>query len=131
MPATTAFTAAASSGTGYATATASATGGNGGITFGQGNDVPGGDTTALTEITDIQDLLLRQEEPDLPALARLNVHRNLIADESDPHVLRRDHRLAVDAGNEVARLQARVNRKFAECTDGARPRHLVAGRRRG
>ena len=48
-------------------------------------DITGGDTTALTEITDIQDLLLRQEEPDLSALARLNVHRNLIA-ERNTHV---------------------------------------------
>ena len=42
-------------------------------------DITGGDTAALTEITDAQELLLRQEEPDLPALARLNVHRILIA----------------------------------------------------
>ena len=45
-------------------------------------DITGGDTAALTEITDAQDLLLRQEEPDLPALARLNVHRNFIADRN-------------------------------------------------
>ena len=48
-------------------------------------DITGGDTAALTEITDVQDLLLRQEEPDLSALARLNVHRNLIA-ERNTHV---------------------------------------------
>ncbi len=48
-------------------------------------DITGGDTAALTELTDVQDLLLRQEEPDLSALARLNVHRNLIA-ERNTHV---------------------------------------------
>jgi tetratricopeptide (TPR) repeat protein len=48
-------------------------------------DITGGDTTGLTEITDVQDLLLRQREPDLPALARLNVHRNLLA-ERNTHV---------------------------------------------
>ena len=48
-------------------------------------DITGGDITALTEITDVQDLLLRQEKPDLSALARLNVHRNLIA-ERNTHV---------------------------------------------
>lgn len=41
-------------------------------------DITGGDAAALTEITDVQALLLRQEEPDLPALARLNVHRCII-----------------------------------------------------
>ena len=45
-------------------------------------DITGGDTAALTEITDVQDLLLRLEEPDLPALARLNVHRSVIADRN-------------------------------------------------
>ena len=48
-------------------------------------DITGGDTAALTEITDLQDLLLHQEEPDLTALARLNVHRTLIA-ERNAHV---------------------------------------------
>ena len=45
-------------------------------------DITGGDTAALTEVTDVQDQLLRLEEPDLPALARLNVHRSLIADRN-------------------------------------------------
>ena len=45
-------------------------------------DITGGDTAALTEITDVQDLLLRLEEPDLSALARLNVHRSIIADRN-------------------------------------------------
>ena len=48
-------------------------------------DITGGDTAALTEITDVQDLLLRLDEPDLPALARLNVHRSIIA-ERNAHV---------------------------------------------
>ncbi len=48
-------------------------------------DITGGDAAALTEITDVQDLLLRKEKPDLSALARLNVHRNLIA-ERNTHV---------------------------------------------
>ena len=48
-------------------------------------DITGGDTAALTEITDVQDLLLRLEEPDIPALARLNVHRTLIG-ERNAHV---------------------------------------------
>ena len=48
-------------------------------------DITGGDTAALSEITDLQDLLLHQEEPDLPALARLNVHRNMIV-ERNAHV---------------------------------------------
>ena len=45
-------------------------------------DITGGDTAALTEITDAQDLLLRLDEPDLPALARLNVHRSILADRN-------------------------------------------------
>ena len=48
-------------------------------------DITGGDTAALTEITDVQDLLLRLDEPDLSALARLNVHRSIIA-ERNAHV---------------------------------------------
>jgi hypothetical protein len=43
-------------------------------------DITSGDTAALTEITDVQDLLLRLGEPDLSALGRLNVHRSRIAD---------------------------------------------------
>ena len=45
-------------------------------------DITGGDTAALTEITDAQDLLLRLDEPDLAAMARLNVHRSVIADRN-------------------------------------------------
>src|SRR5579859_5993656 len=45
-------------------------------------DITGGDTAALTEITDVQDLLLHLDEPDLPALARLNVHRSSIAERN-------------------------------------------------
>ena len=48
-------------------------------------DITGGDTAALAEITDAQDLLLHLEEPDLQALARLNVHRSSIA-ERNAHV---------------------------------------------
>ena len=48
-------------------------------------DITGGDAAALTEITDVQDLLLRQDEPDLWAMARLNVHRSSIA-ERNAHV---------------------------------------------
>ena len=48
-------------------------------------DITGGDAAALTEITDVQDLLLRSKEPDLSALARLNVHRSIIA-ERNTHV---------------------------------------------
>ena len=46
-------------------------------------DITGGDTAALTEITDVQDVLLRLDEPDLPALARLNAHRSIIADRNN------------------------------------------------
>ena len=42
-------------------------------------DITGGDAVALTEITDVQDLLLRQGDYDLPVLARLNVHRSFLA----------------------------------------------------
>lgn len=42
-------------------------------------EITGSDAAALTEITDVQEILVRQEEPDLPALARLNAHRALIA----------------------------------------------------
>ena len=45
-------------------------------------DITAGDTAALTEIADVQDLELRLEEPDLSALARLNVHRSVIADRN-------------------------------------------------
>ncbi len=44
--------------------------------------ITGGDAAALTEITDVQDLLLHQADPDLPALARLNVHRSVLADRN-------------------------------------------------
>ena len=42
-------------------------------------DITGGDAVALTEITDVQDLLLRRGDYDLPVLARLNVHRSFLA----------------------------------------------------
>ena len=42
-------------------------------------DITGGDAVALTEITDVQDLLLRRGDYDLPVLARLNVHRGFLA----------------------------------------------------
>lgn len=45
-------------------------------------DVTGGDTAALTEILETQSLLTRAEEPDLPSLARLNVHRTRIAERN-------------------------------------------------
>jgi hypothetical protein len=45
-------------------------------------DVTGGDTAALTEILEAQSLLVRAEEPDLPSLARLNVHRTRIAERN-------------------------------------------------
>ena len=45
-------------------------------------DITGGDTAALTEITDVQNLLLRLDEPDLVAMARLNVHRSIIAERN-------------------------------------------------
>jgi hypothetical protein len=49
-------------------------------------DITGGDTAALAEITDVQDLLLlRPGQPDLTAMGRLNVHRNIIA-ERNTHV---------------------------------------------
>ena len=48
-------------------------------------DITGGDTAALAEITDVEEMLLRLEEPHLPALARLNVHRGSIA-ERNAHV---------------------------------------------
>jgi hypothetical protein len=38
-------------------------------------DVTGGDTAAISEITDAQDVLLSLADPDLPAIARLAVHR--------------------------------------------------------
>lgn len=48
-------------------------------------DITGGDSAALTEISETRDLLLRLGEPDLPALGRLNVHRSSIA-ERNAHV---------------------------------------------
>ena len=45
-------------------------------------DITGGDTAALTEITDVQDFCCGCEDLDLPALARLNVHRSIIADRN-------------------------------------------------
>ena len=48
-------------------------------------DITGGDTAALTEIIDAQELLLGLDEPDLSALARLNVHHGIIA-ERNAHV---------------------------------------------
>jgi hypothetical protein len=52
-------------------------------------DITGGDTAALTEVTEVQDLLLHLEEPDLSALTRLNVHLSVIADRNAhvPHNL--------------------------------------------
>ena len=41
-----------------------------------------GDGTALTEIIDVQDLIVHLDEPDLSALGRLNVHRSVIADRN-------------------------------------------------
>ena len=46
-------------------------------------DITGGDTAALTEIADVQDLVLRTGTPDLSALGRLNVHRSIIAQRND------------------------------------------------
>ena len=48
-------------------------------------DITGGDTAALTEIADVQDLLLRLNEPDLSIMACLNVHRSILA-ERNTHV---------------------------------------------
>jgi Domain of unknown function (DUF4062) len=48
-------------------------------------DITGGDAAALTEITDVQDLLLRQDEPGLSDMGRLNVHRSSIA-QRNAHV---------------------------------------------
>ena len=45
-------------------------------------DITGGDGAALNEITDVQDLICHLDEPDLSALARLNVHRSVIADRN-------------------------------------------------
>ena len=45
-------------------------------------DITGGDAAALAEITDVQDLMLRLEDYDLPVLARLNVHRSRLADRN-------------------------------------------------
>jgi hypothetical protein len=45
-------------------------------------DVTGGDTAALTEILEAQSLLMRGEEPDLPSIARLNVHRTRISERN-------------------------------------------------
>jgi hypothetical protein len=45
-------------------------------------DVTGGDTAALTEILEAQSLLIHGEQPDLPSLARLNVHRTRIAERN-------------------------------------------------
>lgn len=42
-------------------------------------DITGSDAVALTEITNLQDLLLRRGDYDLPVLARLNVHRSFLA----------------------------------------------------
>ena len=42
-------------------------------------DLSGGDTAALAEITDIQNAILAEPEPNLRALARLAYHRSLIA----------------------------------------------------
>jgi tetratricopeptide (TPR) repeat protein len=42
-------------------------------------DITGGDAVALIEITDVQNLLLRRGNYDLPVLARLNVHRTFLA----------------------------------------------------
>ena len=45
-------------------------------------DVTGGDTAALTEITDTQDMLLSRVGPDLLAIARLAVHRTNLAERN-------------------------------------------------
>jgi tetratricopeptide (TPR) repeat protein len=45
-------------------------------------DITGGDTAALAEIMEAQHVALSRDDPDLSALARLNVHRNLIAERN-------------------------------------------------
>jgi hypothetical protein len=43
-------------------------------------DLTGGDTLAIAEISIVQDAILDGPNPDLPALGRLAVHQNRIAD---------------------------------------------------
>lgn len=45
-------------------------------------DITGGDTAALAEITDAQNVVLGLEEPDLLAMARLAIHRDDLADRN-------------------------------------------------
>jgi tetratricopeptide (TPR) repeat protein len=45
-------------------------------------DVTGGDTAALAEITDAQNVVLGLDEPDLLAMARLAIHRDDLADRN-------------------------------------------------
>lgn len=52
-------------------------------------DLSGGDTAALGEITEAQDSILSQDEPDLAAMARLAIHRDHLVDRNTriPHEL--------------------------------------------